>query len=566
MGSMRTVTYKVLENFDEKKDYGITIQRRFIPVIKQFKKGDIFKPIDYIEKIMKDPPVKLRLNKPNVSQYVYGAISKCTKIGMLESTVSSSTQDFKDFSDLETVKHWMSCLRSPVHKHKEVSQFRDESGSQYNSRRKLYFFDIWLKNGHSIEVTYWKNSSVDKDGDVIAKRITEKVKIKDIEHLLELYKKSGQESNESFQKLFHSYLTDSMHTGKMASSIHVDKSSIESYFMHNYAKIGIQFDPKKRYRINTQAKGERTSFTLNDLYVLLTEGRPTLLQKAAFMCKFQRGLDNSTFCDGFNFEAWEQLVEYFGTEDYENWDESKCPVPIEIVRLKTQYNHVGFLDVDAIHLLKKWLKKREELVGKKIRKGDPIFINQKGFAVKYLFFTRALRKLSRSAKMDKKLKGYERSVRYEQNSHELRDLLNSTLEAYGAGGYLAEHVIGHKQKSSYTKTEQLYLEKMRKQFGKASEAINIFSQVSNFIKNGNDEKNKMTEKIKSLEKQTQDLIREKHESKKTNESDDKISQTHMKRMEIMMDTMQRQQMQREEQMQRKMDELNQELKKLKLKD
>ncbi len=46
---------------------------------------------------------------------------------------------------------------------------------------------------------------------------------------------------------------------------------------------------------------------------MLKVGRPTLLDKAVVICKFQRGLDNSTFVDRFNFQAWEQLVDWFGT-------------------------------------------------------------------------------------------------------------------------------------------------------------------------------------------------------------------------------------------------------------
>ncbi|MCH7649049.1 MAG: hypothetical protein IIA83_10640, partial [Thaumarchaeota archaeon] len=404
--------------------------------------------------------------------------------------------------------------RGSVRKHEELSPVRNESQSQYNLRRKLFFFDLWLKNGRTIELTYWKNSSVDSDGNLIAKKVTEKIKVNNVVQLLELFKKT--ENKESFQKLFHNYLTDPIHLGKMASSVLVDKSSIESYFTHNYAKVGIQFDPKKKYRVNAQRKGERTSFTLNDLYVLLTDGRPTLMQKTAFMCKFQRGLDNSSFIDGFNFEAYEQLVEYFGTTDFESWDESKCPVPIENVRLKTQFNHIGFLDIDAIKLLKKWLKKREELMGEKIKNGDPIFVNQKGYAVKDTVFTRTIRKLADTAKIGKKLDGYERSNRYEQNSHELRDLLNTTLEAYGAGSYLAEHVIGHKQKSNYTKIEQLYLEKMRNNFSKASKAINIFSKVSNYIHGGDEKLEQLEKKVELLSKTNISLTKQKKQNVELN--------------------------------------------------
>ena len=507
---MRDITYKVIAEFDETKDYGVKLQKRFIPALKLFQKDQVFKMVDLIKDFMKNPPTSIKNNEPNMRQFVYSVCWDGAKIGLLEKHEKFSKDDFENFSNIPSVKHWMSCLRSSVHKHPELSPFGKESGAQFNQRRKLFFFDLWLKEGRTVTMTYWKNSSVDSNGDLVAKKITEEVKVKDVNDLLELYKKS--ETKDSFQKLFHNYLNDNTHSGKMASSMAVDKSAIESFFMHNYSKIGIQFDVKKKYKINTQTKGERTKLTLNDLFTLLTEGQPSLMQKTAFICKFQRGLDNSSFVDGFNFEAWEQLVEYFGSTDYESWDESKCPVPIENVRLKTQFNHIGFLDIDSIKLLKKWLKKREELTGNKIKNGDPIFINQKGYAIKDSTFTRGIRKLAKNAKLDTKLEGYERSNRYIQNSHELRDLLNTTLEAYGAGGYLAEHVIGHKQRSNYTKTEQLYLEKMRKQFSKASEAINIFSKVSNFIQNGGEKRIELLEqKLETMTKSNISLIKEKKE-------------------------------------------------------
>lgn len=537
---MRDVSYKVIEEFDEKRDYSVKIQKRFISGLKIFKKGEEFFPKDIIDRFVENPPTKLKINRPNMAQFVYSMLNLAKKIGLMERNEKYDTMDFKEFSQKKTVIHWMSNLREPKTKHIEISNFKDSSASQYNMRRKLFLFDLWLKQDRIIKVNYWKNTSVDVDGNIVAKRITEDVKIKDVEHLLELKKKSGMDSDEEFQMLFHTYLIDPLHSGKMASSVQVDKVCIESYFSHNYSKLNIHFNPKKKYRVNTQTKGERTSLTLEDLFVLLTDGNPTLMEKTAFVCKFQRGLDNSTFVDGFNFEAWEQLVEYFGTTDFESWDESKCPVPIEIVRVKTQFNHIGFLDVDAIKLVKKWLKKREEITGKPIQKGEPMFLNQKGYAIKDDTFTRGIRKLAKNAKLDKKLTGYERSNRYEQNSHELRDLLNTTLDVFGAGSYLAEHVIGHKQKSNYTKSEQLYLEKMRVNFSKASEAINIFSKVSNFIKNGGDERiTQLEQKVEaltksniSLKKERIDIEKKSANSQESNKHEDIDRQRQLERLQI----------------------------------
>ena len=77
---------------------------------------------------------------------------------------------------------------------------------------------------------------------------------------------------------------------------------------------------------------------------LLTVGNPKLVKKSAFLCKFHRGLDTSTLIDRFNFEAWQQLTEYFGTQDYAKWDLGLCPAPITLIRIKTTVSHTGFLE------------------------------------------------------------------------------------------------------------------------------------------------------------------------------------------------------------------------------
>ena len=44
----------------------------------------------------------------------------------------------------------------------------------------------------------------------------------------------------------------------------------------------------------------------------------------------------STFADRFNYEAWEQITKWFGSENHNSWDLTKCPVPISLIRIKTR--------------------------------------------------------------------------------------------------------------------------------------------------------------------------------------------------------------------------------------
>ena len=66
---------------------------------------------------------------------------------------------------------------------------------------------------------------------------------------------------------------------------------------------------------------------------------------------------------------------------------------------------------------------------------------------------------------------------YSFGSHEVRDLLKSTLIDCGTRIDVADHVIGHMPKDSYEKQSILYPESMREQCMKASRRINIFSNM-----------------------------------------------------------------------------------------
>ena len=153
-------------------------------------------------------------------------------------------------------------------------------------------------------------------------------------------------------------------------------SAIKSYFVKNESPLPFSFDPEVIYD-NTKSNMEKTSLSLEEIFMMLTKGKPNIMEHALVLCKFHRGLDNITFADSFNYESWKQMVEYFGTDNYNNWDVTKCPVPIKLLRVKTQFIHTGFLDVDAIDALKTYLKYRFELTNKAMTYGEPLFITSK---------------------------------------------------------------------------------------------------------------------------------------------------------------------------------------------
>ena len=201
------------------------------------------------------------------------------------------------------------------------------------------------------------------------------------------------------------------------------------------------------------------------------------------ICKFHRGLDTSTLVDRFNFQAWEQLVKYIGTEIYTKWDLDKCPIPIKLTRIKKDFIHTGFLDRDAIDSIQTYLDYRFKKTGKPMQDNEALFLNVKNEPITPSWVRQSFSKLAQTAGIQRKLKGYNLRVRYEKDSHELRDLLKSTLIDCGTRYDVADHVIGHMPKDTYEKQlTTYYSENMRVEFMKASGKLNIFSNISKYMK------------------------------------------------------------------------------------
>ena len=217
-------------------------------------------------------------------------------------------------------------------------------------------------------------------------------------------------------------------------------------------------------------------------------------------------MDSSTLADRFNFEAWSQLVEYFGTERYHSWDLTKCPVPIKLVRIKTSFQHVGFLDRDAIAAMQDYLDFREKKTGKEMQEGQAIFLNTFCKPITEKWIRRSFFSLTKRSGVQKKIE-LDHGVKYEKDSHELRDLLKSTLLACGARYDVSDHVIGHKPKDSYEKQASLYSENLRLEFMKASRKINIFSNMSAYMK-GDENTQSLKDEIQDMKEKFRESIKE----------------------------------------------------------
>lgn len=469
-------------------DYGIKIRKQYAKCLSVLREGEKINPNEFIQKNLN----KFTLgNKPFGANraVVYHAFTLGKKIGVLKSLPQEASGlhiSFENFCNLETVSYFVDQLRESRYRNIEPPK---GTGTRHAYAYRLWQFDLWL---HGKTFEFNREVSV---GNNTFQRTIENVTLNGVEQLLKLYQQPYK-LEQDFVRVVKKYLLDPIHAKKRAKTIKVDYNAIKSYFEKNDSPLHFRFDYNARYRVSN-GEDEQSSLSLEDVLNLLTVGKPTLVQKAVFLCKLHRGLDTSTLIDRFNFQAWNQLVKCFGTSNYKDWDLSKCPVPITLTRMKTDYTHTGFLDLDAIGAIRAYLAYREHKTRSEMRDGQPLFLNERNEPITKDWVNFTLRRLAKNAGLNKILPGYM-VTRYRINSHEFRDLLKSTLLDCRVRADLAEHFIGHKPRDSYEKQSILYPESMRKEYSKASKRLNVFSNLSSFIR-GAESMEEMQGKISALE-------------------------------------------------------------------
>ena len=389
------------------------------------------------------------------------------------------------FTELKTVVFWQSQLRGSRLKNAPHN-------SNLPSTKKQYISHLWNFNKWLTTKTFTIKTLHGTSGNSFEQK-EEKRKFENVEELMALLDVPFADPK-NITHIIKQYLLDDVHKNKKASYMVIIKSSIVSYFEKNEQPIQLMFNPKTTHSVESEYE---QSISLYEFLQLLTFGCLTITEKALFICKFQRGLDVSTLVDRFNYEAWEQLVEWFGSEKYNSWNLDKCPVPISLVRIKTDFKHVGFLDRDAVDALKEYLHHRESQTGENMKVGQPIFLNDKENAITPSWIFAHFTRIAKRAGIQKYVVVNGRR-QYKMDSHELRDLLKSTLIDSGCRPDIADHVIGHKPRDSYEKQTTLYSETMSDEYSKASKRINVFTKTSRI--NGNPENKVMKDlEIKGLE-------------------------------------------------------------------
>lgn len=372
---------------------------------------------------------------------------------------------FPDFCNLESVSFYMSQLRG--------DRRRNIKSKNFASTQKSYLYRLWNFHYWLVEQEFSFNFIISINESKF-KIHSKSVTLEGLEHFLKLYESTYHISELHFTQLITKYLKDSIHFNKKFQTLKIDYYAIKAYFNRNDCPLNFKFNPKNTKK---QEENEPTLLTLGNFLHLLTVGQPTILQKAVFLCKFHRGLDTSTFVDRFNFEAWDQIVESFGTADWNKWDLKKCPIPIRLTRIKTGVTHVGFLDIDAIVSLREYLQYKQSQ--QKIFKPNPIFIHSRHLPITEGWIRSSFHSLAKKSHL---IKSNEHGI----NPNSLRILLKSTLLACNVDRMVSDEVIGHKTLDKFEKHSQQNIEKMRDEYSKASGTINIFSRLYSVINNIDD--------------------------------------------------------------------------------
>ena len=378
----------------------------------------------------------------------------------------------------ESVKFWCTQFNKTGHKRT----------SPNGSTKKMYLrviakFDEWLP-GRSFQ----SHETVIRDGQMTKQPVTKS--FASVENLL-YYCTESEHGTKTAQRAIREYLAGP-EADKMSDSVHtITRAAIKSYFNVNDVVLNI---PKSRKKLIGHTHDD-DPMTLEDFYHMLKDGNPGLKMKTVMLIKLHSGMDSSTFADRFNYEGYSQITKHFGTDDHKSWNLEKCPVPIKLVRVKTNVQYTTFLERDAITQLRRYLTWKDTKYGKH-DPSKPLFVTQRGVPIDSAWISRHFSEVAVRAGMQEKVS----PMVYKMRAHSVRHLLKSTLIRHGCKSYVADHVLGHAPKDTYERQAVLYPEALRAEYAKASPYINIFSKVESIL-NTADDPESLHARIKELEAQ-----------------------------------------------------------------
>jgi len=496
---LHTEKFKVIQEYDTKKNYDESITPRLCSILTLLQKDQIVTRNDFRDIIFKNFD---KFTTTYAEYLATIAVQIGQRVGIfIKYDGHSMTVD--EFLELPTVSEYIEGLKKTKKKHLPDNS-KLVTSTKANHFYKLRMFNTWL-SGKIFELPI----RVDL-GNNTYRIETKKVKIKHVEHFFKLYKNAGDEKFE-YAKVCKKYLNDKEYHGNVSTHYMIVKRVvITEYFKANGQIIQIPFKPDVNY--NDEKENDERILTIPEIFEMLTKGDASLLDRAVLLTKFQRGLDNITLADRFNFEAWPQIIDWFKTEDFTKWDLNLCPVPVILTRIKIGYKHRGFLDVDAVTAIIEYLRYRQRKKGYTMKAGEPIFVTQKSNPISESWITDLVIRLADHANIQAKMvvNGKPMNIK---TAHELRDTLKSTLIECGTVQYVAELAIGHMIGDSYEKQDKLYPETSRQEYAKASKKINIISNANKYIQSmGNI--TKQDKKIEEMEERLERMEQMDNEKKR----------------------------------------------------
>ncbi len=369
----------------------------------------------------------------------------------------------------------------------------------------LTAFNAWLPGREFlIRVSAAKDNKIDHEN--------VKKSFADVETLLYFGMDENGNARE-VRRIINKYLADAMHEGKARATRMGMCAAIKSYFDTHDVMTYVRYDGRER---KTEVSADSPELTLPEFYKMITVSKIDHLTRAVMLVKLQAGLDRSTLADRFNFYAYKQIAKFCGTINHREWSLDKCPIPIKLMRVKTDRTFTTFIDRDALEAIKNYLAWREETRGPHDPDG-PMFFTSRNAPVSIAWTSNAFSKLAKYARTQKRL-----GLRtFKITSHMVRHLLKTTMLTCGCAPYAADHFLGHKPKDPY-ENHDLYPENLRKQYAKASHRLNVLSKAVSNIEDP-EPADAAEKRLKAKEAEVKRLKKENNELAEANAKKDAVS-------------------------------------------
>jgi hypothetical protein len=287
--------YKAVLDFDDLvKHLDAHISNSQLKVIKSIKKNQEFTSREFLSNNLDLIDPNRTKGIGNRQTFVSRCLKTCISIGLVEKLETIPVISFDDFLKLDTISYWLSQIRGS--KFKNITSNKKNGGTRIQYAYHVWKFNNWL---HGKKFLLSRSRQVST---TTFERTQSEITFDSIEQMISIMQEPYS-VDADFIKIIKKYLLDPIHDGKSSNSITISHYAIKSYFEKNDFPLVFKFNSKVKYDSNG-VDPDDIIMTLTDFHNILSNGSPTVLEKALFLCKFHRGLDTSTLVDRFNFEVY----------------------------------------------------------------------------------------------------------------------------------------------------------------------------------------------------------------------------------------------------------------------